>query len=87
MIFFSLDGLDRFVETKSSTYKSSSTKFSIEYGDGSTASGHLAQDTVSIAGLTIKNQIFADVTDQGMMKKALIISKPISRNKCKIKYH
>jgi len=56
--------LDRFNESKSSTYKNSKKGFSITYGDGTSASGHLATDTVTLAGFQIKNQVFGDVTNQ-----------------------
>ncbi|KAM0755531.1 acid protease [Meredithblackwellia eburnea MCA 4105] len=48
--------------TSSSTSKSSSTPFAIVYGSGN-ASGTLEQDTVTIGGFTVQNQIFAAVTD------------------------
>uniref|UniRef100_A0AC35U386 Peptidase A1 domain-containing protein n=1 Tax=Rhabditophanes sp. KR3021 TaxID=114890 RepID=A0AC35U386_9BILA len=47
----------QFDTTKSTTYKTESRKFSIQYGSGS-CSGHLAKDTVQFAGLTIQNQEF-----------------------------
>ena len=36
--------------------------FSILYGDGTTASGILSQDTLNWSGLIVKNQTFAEVT-------------------------
>ncbi|KAI6223191.1 Peptidase A1 domain-containing protein [Aphelenchoides besseyi] len=47
---------------QSSTYVQDGRNFSITYGTGS-ATGKLAADTLNIAGLTIKNQIFAAVSD------------------------
>ncbi|RUS17238.1 aspartic proteinase IV [Endogone sp. FLAS-F59071] len=42
--------------SKSSTYKKDGRSWSIQYGDGSTSSGILAKDTVSLGGLKIKSQ-------------------------------
>ncbi|KAI9265914.1 aspartic peptidase domain-containing protein, partial [Sporodiniella umbellata] len=41
---------------KSSTYAADGRTWSISYGDGSTASGILATDTVNLGGLSIKKQ-------------------------------
>ncbi|CEG63571.1 Putative Rhizopuspepsin-like protein [Rhizopus microsporus] len=41
---------------KSSTYKADGRPWSISYGDGSTASGVLAKDSVNLGGLVIKDQ-------------------------------
>ena len=49
----------------SSTFNNLTDAFTIEYDDGTSASGYLAKDTVSIAGLSIQNQVFGDVTHQG----------------------
>eukprot|EP01128_Nolandella_sp_AFSM9_P000759 TRINITY_DN10888_c0_g1_i1.p1 TRINITY_DN10888_c0_g1~~TRINITY_DN10888_c0_g1_i1.p1 ORF type:complete len:464 (+),score=144.41 TRINITY_DN10888_c0_g1_i1:179-1393(+) len=49
--------------TKSKTYVPNGEKFEIQYGSGST-SGFLSQDTMQMAGLTIKNQVFAEVTGE-----------------------
>ena len=47
---------------ESSTYVANGSNFAIEYGDGSHTPGFLSQDTVIIAGLMIKKQIFAEAT-------------------------
>jgi hypothetical protein len=46
----------RYDSTKSSTYQADGRAWSISYGDGSTASGVLAYDTVTLGGLAIKKQ-------------------------------
>lgn len=49
-----------FVGKLSSTYTPNGTNFAIQYGSGS-LSGFLSQDTVTWAGLPIKDQVFAEV--------------------------
>eukprot|EP01097_Dermamoeba_algensis_P003548 TRINITY_DN2449_c0_g1_i1.p1 TRINITY_DN2449_c0_g1~~TRINITY_DN2449_c0_g1_i1.p1 ORF type:complete len:495 (-),score=128.80 TRINITY_DN2449_c0_g1_i1:88-1482(-) len=49
--------------TKSSTYQANGTSFSIQYGSGS-LTGFLSQDVLSIAGLQVQNQVFAEATQQ-----------------------
>jgi hypothetical protein len=46
----------RFDPAKSSTYQKDGRPWSIQYGDGSTASGILGTDTVNLGGLDIKKQ-------------------------------
>ncbi|KAF1798558.1 aspartic peptidase domain-containing protein [Mucor lusitanicus] len=46
----------RYDSSKSSTYVADGRSWSIQYGDGSTASGILAKDTVNLGGLVIKSQ-------------------------------
>nr|ACP18833.1 aspartic proteinase 1 [Chrysomela tremula] len=48
---------------KSSTYTSNGTDFSITYGSGS-LKGFLSSDIVEVAGLTVKDQIFAEATEE-----------------------
>ncbi|KZV88519.1 acid protease [Exidia glandulosa HHB12029] len=52
----------QFNQTKSKTFKNTKQSFNIQYGSGS-ASGQLAQDTVTVASLTAKNQYFGVVND------------------------
>jgi len=49
--------------SKSSTYVANGTDFSIEYGTGS-LTGFLSQDVVNFGGLEIKNQVFAEATNE-----------------------
>ncbi|GJJ14501.1 hypothetical protein Clacol_008765 [Clathrus columnatus] len=53
---------DKYNATKSSTAKLQSGSFTIEYGDGSTVSGGVETDTVTVAGIVAKNQYFSPVT-------------------------
>jgi hypothetical protein len=46
----------RYDSSKSSTYAADGRAWSIQYGDGSTASGILGTDTVNLGGLTIAKQ-------------------------------
>jgi cathepsin D len=51
----------RYYSSDSSTYVKNGTTFSIQYGSGAVA-GFLSQDYVTMGGLTIKDQVFAEVT-------------------------
>ncbi|EMD41037.1 hypothetical protein CERSUDRAFT_111607 [Gelatoporia subvermispora B] len=48
----------------SSTSHQQSGNFTIQYGDGSTASGNIYTDTVTIAGISATNQTFSAVTSE-----------------------
>ncbi|XP_005187125.2 lysosomal aspartic protease [Musca domestica] len=49
--------------TASSTYVANGEPFAIQYGTGS-LTGYLLQDTVTVEGLTIQNQVFAGATNE-----------------------
>lgn len=49
------------------------TKFTVTYGDGFKASGRLASDTLTIGGLTVPNQIFAEVSQTKNMNEVPLI--------------
>jgi len=51
----------KYYSAKSSTYVANGTSFSIQYGSGS-MTGFLSQDTLTLGGLSIKNQTFAEAT-------------------------
>lgn len=47
----------------SSSYKKNGSEFSIQYGSGA-VSGFISSDTVSLGDLKLKNQLFAEVTNE-----------------------
>jgi saccharopepsin len=49
--------------TSSSTYKANGSEFAIRYGSGS-LEGYVSHDTMTIGGLTIKEQVFAEATKE-----------------------
>ncbi|XP_018795365.1 PREDICTED: lysosomal aspartic protease-like [Bactrocera latifrons] len=51
----------KYTSSASRTYVKNGKSFSLEYGSGS-LSGFLSEDTVSVGGLSIKNQVFAEAT-------------------------
>merc|ERR1712093_495923 len=53
----------KYDSSSSSTYKKNGTSFEIRYGSGS-LSGYVSEDTMSIGDLKIKNQIFAEATEE-----------------------
>ncbi|XP_017089808.3 lysosomal aspartic protease [Drosophila bipectinata] len=59
---------NKYNSSASNTFVANNTDFNIDYGSNSggtvALSGFLSQDTVTIAGLPIKNQIFAEITDE-----------------------
>jgi len=55
---------NQYDSSASSTYVENGKKFSIEYGDGSTATGTLCDDTVTVGGLAVTGQAFAEITKE-----------------------
>ncbi|MCJ8749395.1 hypothetical protein PDJAM_G00175910 [Pangasius djambal] len=53
----------RYNSKKSSTYVQNGSKFSIQYGRGSLR-GFFSQDTVTLAGLNVQDQLFAEAVQQ-----------------------
>jgi saccharopepsin len=53
----------KYDSSSSSTYKKNGTSFEIRYGSGS-LSGFVSEDVMSIGDLKIKNQIFAEATEE-----------------------
>jgi len=53
----------KYDSSSSSTYKKNGTSFEIRYGSGS-LSGYVSEDTMTIGDLKIKNQIFAEATEE-----------------------
>lgn len=60
--------------TKSSSYVANGTAFNIRYGSGP-VSGFVSQDDVTVGGLTVKNQLFAEVTDVAGLGLAFSVGK------------
>lgn len=54
---------NKYHSDKSATYVKNDTAFAIQYGTGS-LTGFLSQDSVNVAGLTVKEQLFAEATKQ-----------------------
>jgi phytepsin len=54
---------NKYDSSKSSTYVKNGTAFNILYGSGG-VQGFLSQDNINIAGVTIKNQVFAEINSE-----------------------
>ncbi|CAF3810707.1 unnamed protein product, partial [Rotaria sp. Silwood1] len=55
-------GFNKYTSTQSTTYVANGKRFLITYGDGSSASGFFSIDTVTINGIAVQNQTFAECT-------------------------
>jgi saccharopepsin len=53
----------KYDSSSSSSYKQNGSDFEIRYGSGS-LSGFVSSDTLDFAGMTIKNQLFAEATEE-----------------------
>ncbi|KAH8661486.1 putative vacuolar protease A [Tricladium varicosporioides] len=53
----------KYDSSSSSTYKKNGTSFEIRYGSGS-LSGFVSEDTMTIGDLKVKNQLFAEATEE-----------------------
>ena len=54
---------NKYTAAASKTYTKNGTEFSIQYGSGA-CSGFLSQDVLSLGGVVIKDQVFAEVTKE-----------------------
>ncbi|XP_070150487.1 lysosomal aspartic protease-like [Polyergus mexicanus] len=64
---------DKYDNTKSCTFKSNGTLFSIEYGFNNNVFGFLSTDVVNVAGLDVQNQTFAEAIDESGL--AFVVAK------------
>jgi hypothetical protein len=63
LTLYTLDLHHKYDSSKSSSYVANGTNFQIQYGSGA-MSGFLSQDTVTLGGLTAKNQVFAEALSE-----------------------
>ncbi|XP_063727090.1 lysosomal aspartic protease-like [Symsagittifera roscoffensis] len=54
---------DKYDSTQSTSYQANGTKFAIQYGTGE-CSGIVSSDTVSVAEISVKNQLFGEATKE-----------------------
>ncbi|CAF4889152.1 unnamed protein product [Rotaria socialis] len=59
---WSCNGFNKYNSAESTTYVANGETFSISYGDGSSVSGFLSVDVVTINGMAVKSQTFAECT-------------------------
>jgi hypothetical protein len=64
MCNFNQDLAHVYTSSKSSTYKANGKSFKISYGDGTSETGFLSVDTVTVAGISVTGQTFAEITSE-----------------------
>jgi hypothetical protein len=62
----------KYKSSQSSTYHANGTKFHIQYGSGP-VDGFLSQDSVGWGGMTVRSQLFAEITDVSGLGMAFLI--------------
>jgi cathepsin D len=64
----------KYKSSSSSTYRANGTKFHIQYGSGP-VDGFVSQDSVGWGGMTVRSQMFAEITDVSGLGMAFLIGK------------
>jgi cathepsin D len=64
----------KYRSSASSTYKANGTRFHIQYGSGP-VDGFLSGDSVGWGGMTVRSQLFAEITDVSGLGMAFLVGK------------